>query len=82
MYRCGDARGLRGEWFDIRGIHFGIDAVEDERSLSADWGSDATERGRTIYRLLGDGRLELVDHVTGRDGSSREFARHTLRREP
>lgn len=82
FYRRVEGARWRGEWFDIRGVHFGIEAVEAQRTLTADWGSDATERGRTVYRLLEDGRLELVDHVTGRDGTSREFARHTLRREP
>ncbi len=82
FYRRVDGARWRGEWFDIRGVHFGIDAVEGVRTLTADWGSDATERGRTVYRLLEDGRLELVDRVTGRDGTSREFARHLLRREP
>jgi hypothetical protein len=82
FYRRLDGARWRGEWFDIRGVHFGIDAVEAGRTLTADWGSDATERGRTVYRLLEDGRLELVDHVTGRDGASREFARHTLSRLP
>lgn len=82
FYRRVEGARWRGEWFDIRGVHFGIEAVEAEGTLTADWGSEATERGRTVYRLLDDGRLELVDHVTGRDGSSREFARHTLTRIP
>ena len=42
----------RGEWFDIRGVHFGIDATVEPRALNSDWGSTETERGRTVYRLL------------------------------
>jgi hypothetical protein len=82
FYRRVEGARWRGEWFDNRGVHFGIDATEGERTLTADWGSDAAERGRTVYRLLQDGRLELVDQVTGRDGIQREFARHTLARDP
>jgi hypothetical protein len=80
FYRPVEGARWRGEWFDIRGVHFGIDAEAGERSLTANWGSEASERGRTVYRLLDDGRLELVDHVIGRDGASREFARHLLTR--
>ncbi len=47
-----------------------------ERTLTAEWGSAETERGRTVYRLLPDGRLEVTDHAGGRD-----FAVHTLSRE-
>ena len=72
----------RGEWFDIRGVHFGIDAEVATNTLTANWGSAETERGRTVYTLRADGRLELVDHVVGRDGQSREFARHLLSRQP
>ena len=43
--------------------------------LTADWGSAETERGRTIYRLLPDGRLEVTDNAGGR-----EFARHVMSR--
>lgn len=68
----------RGEWFDNRGVHFGIDAEAAERRLVADW--SGSERGRTVYRLDADGSLELVDSVAARDGTLREFARHRLAR--
>ncbi len=44
------------------------------------WGSAETERGRTVYRLRDDGRLEVVDSVMTGDGGAREFARHVLSR--
>jgi hypothetical protein len=70
----------QAQWFDNRGITFGIEAVAGERILTSDWGSAETERGRTIYRLLVDGRLEVTDMVAARDGSTREFARHVLQK--
>ena len=82
FYRPVEGTRWRGEGFDNRGVHFGIDAVAGERSLTADWGTPGTERGRTVYTLRQDGRLELVDTVVGRDGQSREFARHLLTRQP
>ena len=48
--------------------------------LTADWGSAETERGRTVYRLLADGRLEATDSVAGAGGALREFARHVLQK--
>ena len=49
--------------------------MASERLLTTDWGSADTERGRTIYRLRPDGRLEVTDHAGGRD-----FASHVLTR--
>ena len=80
FYRRIEGGGWRGEWFDNRGMHLGIDAEVVPNVLTANWGSSATERGRTVYRLLDDGRLEVVDSVAGHDGIQREFARHLLTR--
>ena len=65
----------RAIWFDNRGISFPIDATLSGQTLTANWGSADTERGRTIYRLLPDGRLEVTD-AAGR----RDFATHVLHR--
>lgn len=67
-------------WSDNRGISFPIAAMVEGRTLAADWGSAETERGRTVYRLLDDGSLELVDTVATGDGGMREFARHLMTR--
>jgi len=76
FYRPAGEGRWRATWFDNRGISFPIEAMAAERLLTAEWGSADTERGRTIYRLLPDGRLEVTDHAGGRD-----FASHTLSRE-
>ena len=75
FYRPAGEGRWRATWFDNRGASFPIEAVASERLLTADWGSAETERGRTIYRLLPDGRLEVTDHAGGRD-----FASHVLTR--
>ncbi|MBX3561248.1 MAG: hypothetical protein KF780_05490 [Sphingomonas sp.] len=80
FYRPDGEGRWRATWFDNRGISFGIAAVLAERTLTSDWGSAETERGRTVYRMLDDGRLEVVDTVTAHDGQAREFARHILSR--
>lgn len=65
----------QASWFDNRGVSFPIQAVLSGQALTSDWGSAETERGRTVYRLLPDGRLEVTDSAGGR-----VFASHVLRR--
>ena len=72
--------GWKGHWFDSFGNKLPISASVNGTSLTSDWGTAGTEQGRTIYRLLPDGRLEIVDYQLATDGSHREFARQTLRR--
>jgi hypothetical protein len=45
-------------------------------ALTALWG----ERGKTVYRLLETGELEVTDSVKRPDGSWAEFGRSTLKR--
>jgi len=80
FYRPAQDGRWQATWFDNRGISFGIDAALVGQTLTSDWGTAEIERGRTVYRLLDDGRLEVVDTVMTRDGQSREFARHTFSR--
>jgi hypothetical protein len=74
------AGGWQGRWFDSRGVELPLRATLQGRTLTADWGDAATERGRTIYRLRDDGRLEILDSVAGADGAFRPFASHLLAR--
>jgi hypothetical protein len=78
FYRPVGGRDWRADWFDSRGMVWPIGASVERDTLTADWGTAETERGRTVYRLLRDGRLELVDTVRQRDGNWREFGRHIL----
>jgi hypothetical protein len=75
FYRPAEDGRWQATWFDSRGITFPIQAVLSGQTLTSDWGSAETERGRTIYRLLPDGRLEVTDSAGGR-----VFASHVLSR--
>ena len=57
-------------------------AGETERTLTSEWGSADTERGRTVYRLADDGRLRVTDSRPPPDGAYREFARTRLHARP
>lgn len=69
-----------GTWFDSRGVSFPIKCSVDGPALTAIWGSTTTEQGKSIYRLLGDEKLEVVDFVKQPDGSWREFGRFVVNR--
>lgn len=83
FYRHDGEGRWHATWFDSRGISFPIQAITAyppaadpmDRTFTANWGSADTERGRTIYRLLPDGRLQVTDQAGGRD-----FANHVLSR--
>jgi len=82
FYREDSGGGWEGRWFDSRGVTWPIGASLFETTLTSNWGTADTERGRTTYRLLRDGRLEIVDTVLEKDGRQREFARQIFTRNP
>ncbi len=80
FYRARDDVRYRATWFDNRGISFDIEGIVEGQTLTSNWGNADTERGRTVYRLVEDGRLHLTDSVLRPDGQYREFASHVLSR--
>lgn len=72
---------LKAVWFDSRGVTFPIEAQIEGDSLIANWGTAETEQGKSVYRLLDDGKLEVIDSVKQRDGSWREFGRFVIARQ-
>ena len=67
---------LAATWWDSLGSRYSVSATADATTLTALWG----ERGRTVYRLVSTGELEVSDSVRQPDGGWREFGRTTLRR--
>lgn len=63
-------------WWDSQGSRHTVTATLEGQALTALWG----ERGRTVYRLLESGELEVVDSVKRPDGSWGEFGRNVLKR--
>lgn len=70
-----------GTWFDSRGLSFPIKCTVEGESITAMWGATGQENGKSVYRLLADGKLEVVDSVKQKDGNWREFGRFVLSRE-
>jgi hypothetical protein len=78
-YRSAGGR-YRGMWFDNAGMLRPIEATRDGEALISRWGTAETEEGETIYRLLSDSEMEIVDRVKSKDGTWREFGRSRVRK--
>lgn len=68
------------KWFDSRGISFPIKAHVDGDALIALWGSPETEQGKSVYRIMEPGKMEVIDSVRQKDGSWREFGKFVVLR--
>ena len=78
-YQPSEAK-CEGTWFDSRGISFPIKCSVAGQSLTAMWGAPGQENGKSVYSLLADGKLEVVDSVKQKDGSWKEFGRFVVSR--
>lgn len=76
VYEEREDGSLAATWWDSQGARHAIAATLEGQALTALWG----ERGRTVYRLLDTGELEVVDSVKRPDGTWAEFGRNTLKR--
>jgi hypothetical protein len=77
-YRAvGDGR-YRGMWFDNSGMFRPLDARREADALVSQWGTPETEQGETTYRLLPDGKMDVVDRVKSKDGTWRTFGQSGL----
>ncbi len=80
-YKAISADKFEAHWFDSRGESFPIKAQLEGDALVAFWGSPEKEEGKSVYRLVDDSTLEVVDSVKQKDGTYREFGRVTLKRQ-
>jgi lipocalin len=79
-YQATAADKYEAHWFDSRGVTFPIKAHLEGDALVALWGSPDKEEGKSVYRLVDAGTLEVIDNVKQKDGTWREFGRATLKR--
>ncbi|HEU0223957.1 MAG TPA: hypothetical protein VFR29_00815 [Steroidobacteraceae bacterium] len=82
FYRVGRDGAVTGTWLDSRGVTQQVaGGLDQSGALVILWGSEATERGRSTYRLVEDA-LEITDEVVGEDGNWRVFGQTRLARNP
>jgi hypothetical protein len=67
-----------GMWFDNSGMFRPLDARREADALVSQWGTPETEQGETTYRLLADGRMDVIDRVKTKDGTWRTFGQSGL----
>ena len=80
LYWPTGAGQMRGSWFDSHGTVYALDVQVFGETLLAIWRDEQQPRGRSSYRLVQPGTLEVIDSVRATDGSWREFARYQLKR--
>ena len=80
-YRPAGEGKYEGEWFDSRGVSFAIKGNMEGDALTALWGAPGEEQGRSIYKFLEAGKLEVVDSVRQKDGTWKEFGRFVVVRQ-
>jgi hypothetical protein len=77
-YRASGEGRYRGMWFDNSGMFRPLDAGRDGDALVSRWGTADTEEGETTYRLMPDGKMDVVDRVKSKDGTWRTFGQSGL----
>ena len=70
-----------GTWFDSQGMSLLIKCTVDSHSVTAIWGTAGQERGKSVYTVMSDGKLEVVDSLKQQDGSWKEFGRFVMSRQ-
>ena len=77
-YRAVGEGRYRGMWFDNSGMFRPLEARREGDALVSQWGTPGIEQGETTYRLLSDGKMDVVDGVKGTDGTWRTFGQSGL----
>jgi hypothetical protein len=78
-YRIEKDGTITGTWFDSRGITLPLTGGVEQDVMTIQWGTEASERGRSHYRLSADA-LEVTDEVLAREGEWQVFGRTRLAR--
>ena len=81
-YRATADSKWTGRWLDSAGSSHPVAGRVSGRTFVTLWGSVDSELGRSRYALGPDGQLTVTDSVLQADGTWRDFATATYRREP
>jgi hypothetical protein len=80
-YEVNSDGGVSGTWFDSRGVSFAVKGSFAGDALTVLWGDPATEQGKSVYRFVDAGALEVTDSVQLKDGTWRQFAAAVVKRQ-
>ena len=79
-YRADSDSHFTGTWLDSQGHIHPLTADLQDEALTASWGTVSTELGQSVYRLLENGHLEVIDSVKNENGEWQGFSRAVLSR--
>lgn len=80
LYPAQAASALRGAWFDSENHHYATTAwLETPQAMVVHWGDGGSLRGRTEYRVLPGGELQVGDSFS-KDGQWVQFSSARLKR--
>ncbi len=79
-YRADSGSRFAGTWIDSQGNIHPLMADLQNETLTTSWGTVSTELGQSVYRLLENGHLEVIDSVNDENGEWQEFGRAVLSR--
>ena len=79
-YRADSDSRFTGTWIDNQGNIHPLMADLQHETLTTSWGTVSTELGQSVYRLLENGHLEVIDSVKNENGEWQEFGRALLSR--
>ena len=80
-YQAAGEGKYEARWFDSRGVSIPIKAHAEGNALIALWFTPDRDQGRSTYRLVEPGKLEVIDEVQQKDGTWKEFGRVIVTRE-
>lgn len=63
FYKIANDSTITGNWFDNRGMTFPLKGHIKENELTMFWGSDTTEKGKTIYRHPNNTTITVEDFI-------------------
>ena len=73
-YRADSDSHFTGTWFDSQGHIHPLMADLHDVTLTTSWGTASTELGQSVYRLLENSHLEVIDSVKNENGKWQEFS--------
>lgn len=77
FYKVENDSLIAGTWFDNRGVIFPLKGKLNTNHMTIHWGSDTTERGKTIYSYIENSKEITVEDFAMNKGKYFKFANAT-----
>lgn len=78
LYKPSGDNAFVATWCDSQSEMHPITATSDAEALTSLWGTPETKQGKTIYRFVAGGQVEVTDFIMKKDGTWAKFNQNTL----